>query len=175
MTCNLRYPMGLRHRVAPIETYMFKVLLSYTQVYCAGMVAAYHRVVKTHRIPYFHRWFTARELYSSWIFCGKWPARYGILWIFAALHVSFIGRIVVSFIGPWSHGSTSYQVTWSHGFTNYGILWVFAALYVSFIGLNIVSFIGPWSHGRVYRSILHVLWRVTTALFALFQVALPYV
>ena len=40
---------------------------------------AYCRVVKTHRMLYLYRSFSAKELHSYWLFCGKRPAKIGLL------------------------------------------------------------------------------------------------
>ena len=45
-----------------------------------------YSVAKTHRMPYLYRSFiSAKEPYNWWLFCEKWPATSGILWVFATL------------------------------------------------------------------------------------------
>jgi len=44
-----------------------------------------YRVAKTQRMPYLYRSFFAKEPSYYWLFCGKWPATWGILWVFATL------------------------------------------------------------------------------------------
>jgi len=45
-----------------------------------------YRVAKTHRMPHLYRSFSAKEPCNQWLFCGKWPTSYGILWVFATLY-----------------------------------------------------------------------------------------
>jgi len=40
----------------------------YIDVY---MCKCIYRVAKTHRMPYLHRSFSAKEPYNLWLFCGK--------------------------------------------------------------------------------------------------------
>jgi len=44
------------------------------------------RVAKTHRMPYLYKSFSVKEPYNSCLFCGKWPATQGVLWVFATLY-----------------------------------------------------------------------------------------
>ena len=44
------------------------------------------QVVKTHRMPYLYRSFSAKEPCNQWLLCGKRPATWGILCIIATLY-----------------------------------------------------------------------------------------
>jgi len=45
-----------------------------------------NRVAWSHRMPYLHRSFSAKEPNNQWHFCEKWLATEGILWVFATLY-----------------------------------------------------------------------------------------
>ena len=89
-----RSPHGI---VGPNAITKIKKLLQLIHTFCTQYINVciyvrlqcthiWHRVAKTHRVPYLYRSFSAKEIYDCWLFCGKWPAIRGILWVFATLY-----------------------------------------------------------------------------------------
>jgi len=69
--------MKLLHRVYVWALYSLSKesnIFSKTRTMCPRR-AKYYRVAKPHKIPYLYRSFSAKEPYSLWLCCEKWPIK----------------------------------------------------------------------------------------------------